>query len=410
MNKLSKYSVLVLPFVFAANTALGAGFGLYEFSARGNAMGGAVLAGEAEPASIALNPALITDLKGSQLQLGATIVTADATVKYNGQETDPKDGIWTLPSFYYTQQINEDWYAGIGLFTRFGLSNEYGDKSWAGAYNAYQVAVTSLSLQPTVAYKVTDRLSASAGVEVMYFDFEEKKMLPYAPGMNTDIQGDSVGVSPIVALAYKANDKVNFGTSFRFRTKQSLEGTAKYNMTVPGFSNSDIHGDISLPAQLAMGVSYKPTDDLLVEFNWMNIFWSSYDAIAIDYKKMPGAPGSSGTISDKKEWKDTYRIGLGAEYTLTSALKVRGSYIFDKSPVNNDYMDVLIPVDDRHLFGTGLGWKVNDRYTVDLSYTYLLGTSLGGHTDQNAAVEANKQVSYKNGSSHLAGLSVRYTF
>lgn len=409
MKKLSKYSVLVLPFVFAANTALGAGFGLYEFSARGNAMGGAVLAGEAEPASIALNPALITDLKGSQLQLGATVVTADATVKYNGQETDPKDGIWSLPSFYYTQQINEDWYAGIGLFTRFGLSNEYGDKTWAGAFDAYQVAVTSLSLQPTVAYKVTDRLSASAGVEVMYFDFEKKKMLnPALPNLATDIQGDSVGFSPIVALAYKANDKVNFGTSFRFRTKQSLEGTAKYSnggaAVPPTLQNSDIKGDITLPAQLAMGVSYKPTDDLLVEFNWMNIFWSSYDAISIDYDKLPGAPASSGTVTEKKEWKDTYRIGFGAEYTLSSALKVRGSYIYDKSPVNNEYMDVLIPVDDRHLFGTGLGWKINDSYTLDLSYTYLLGTSLAGKT------ATGTPVSYRDGSGHLAGLSVKYTF
>lgn len=395
MNKLSKYSVLVLPFVFAANTALGAGFGLYEFSARGNAMGGAVLAGEAEPASIALNPALITDLKGSQLQLGSTVVTADATVKYNGQETDPKDAVWVLPSFYYTQQINEDWYAGLGLFTRFGLSNEYGNKSWAGAANAYKVGVTTFSLQPTIAYKVTDRLSASAGAEIMYIDFEEKKM---ASGVfDTDIKADGIGVSPIIALAYKANEKVNFGTSFRFRTKQNLKGDSKSTLAL---LNSDITGDITLPAQLAMGVSYRPTDDLLVEFNWMNIFWSSYDTIDITFTD------TNYVSKDKKEWKDTYRIGLGAEYTLSSALKVRGSYIFDKSPVNNDYMDVLVPVNNRHLFGTGLGWKVNDRYTLDLSYTYLLGTSLSGTTTPTGGTP----VSYKDGSGHLAGLSVKYTF
>lgn len=418
MNKLSKYSVLVLPLVFAANTALGAGFGLYEFSARGNAMGGAVLAGEAEPASLALNPALITDLKGSQVQLGATLVTARARVTYDGQTTDPEHAFWVLPNFYYTQQINEDWYAGIGMFTRFGLSNEYDDRTWKGAKNIYEVGVTSLSVQPTAAYKVTDRLSASAGVEVMYFDFMEGKRIDTSasvPGSHSDmkIEGDSVGASPILALAYKANDKVNFGTSFRFRTKQSLEGTAKYYDTasplLAAFKNGDVTGDITLPAQLAMGVSYKPTDDLLVEFNWMNIFWSSFDAISIDYDHTPGT-GLPGEKTDKKEWKDTYRIGLGAEYTLTSSLKLRGSYIFDKSPVNNDYMDVLVPVNDRHLFGTGLGWKVNDRYTVDLSYTYLLGTSLGGHTDQNASVEPNKAVSYKNGSSQLAGISVKYTF
>ncbi len=409
MNKLSKYSVLVLPFVFAANTALGAGFGLYEFSARGNAMGGAVLAGEAEPASIALNPALITDLKGSQVQLGATLVTARARVTYDGQTTDPEHAFWVLPNFYYTQQINEDWYAGIGMFTRFGLSNEYDDRTWAGAKNIYEVGVTSLSVQPTVAYKVTDRLSASAGVEVMYFDFMEGKRQPLGGSAYTDmkIEGDSVGASPILALAYKANDKVNFGTSFRFRTKQALEGTVEYYNPAAAALNGDVTGDITLPAQLAMGVSYKPTDDLLVEFNWMNIFWSSFDSIDITFDKYSTPPAEK---SEKKEWKDTYRIGLGAEYTLTSSLKVRGSYIFDKSPVNNDYMDVLVPVNDRHLFGTGLGWKVTDRYTIDLSYTYLLGTSLGGHTDQNAVAEANKQVSYKNGSSHLAGLSVKYTF
>jgi len=54
-----KKLVLTLPFLFLANLALASGFALYEFSARGNAMGGAVLAGDAEPASLALNPALI---------------------------------------------------------------------------------------------------------------------------------------------------------------------------------------------------------------------------------------------------------------------------------------------------------------------------------------------------------------
>lgn len=412
MNKLSKYSVLVLPFVLAANTALGAGFGLYEFSARGNAMGGAVLAGEAEPASIALNPALITDLKGSQIQLGSTFVTARARVTYAGETTDPKHAFWVLPNFYYTQQLNEDWYAGVGVFSRFGLSNEYEDRTWAGAANIYEVGVTSLSIQPTVAYKVTDRLSASAGLEVMYFDFEEGKRIDTSASISgthsdMEIEGDSVGMSPILALAYKANDKVNFGASFRFRTKQSLEGTAKYYDTASplaaAFANGDVTGDITLPAQLALGVSYKPTDDWLVEFNWMNIFWSSFDAISISFDKQPGT-GTPGESTEKKEWKDTYRIGVGAEYKLTNAVKVRGSYIFDKSPVNNDYMDVLVPVNNRHLFGTGIGWQVNDSYTVDLSYTYLLGTSLGGHTSSGTAV------SYNDGSGHLAGLSVKYTF
>jgi len=406
MIKISKYSVLVLPLVFAANTALGAGFGLYEFSARGNAMGGAVLAGEAEPASIALNPALITDLKGSQVQAGSTFVTARARVAYNGETTDPKHAFWALPNFFYTQQINDKLFTGIGIFERFGLSNTYEDKTWAGAKNIYDVGLTSVSVQPTVAYKVTDRLSAAAGLEVMYFKFQEKKMAeikPYPGLYDTKIDADGVGVSPMLALAYKANEKVNFGASFRFRTKEAMTGTS--NSTFPAL-NSDVRGDVTMPAQLAMGVSYKPIDDLLVEFNWTNIFWSSFDSIDIDFKDTNVA------TSDKKEWKDTYRIGFGAEYKLTPKIRLRGSYIYDKSPVNNDYMDVMVPVDNRHLIGTGAGFDLGKNYTLDLSYTYLIGTSLGGHTPIKIGDNASDidSISYSNGSGQLAGISIRHSF
>ena len=60
------------------NLSYGAGFALYEFSGRSTAMGGAVMANKAEAASLATNPALITELDGTNIQLGATVVTAHA--------------------------------------------------------------------------------------------------------------------------------------------------------------------------------------------------------------------------------------------------------------------------------------------------------------------------------------------
>ncbi|MDR0953027.1 MAG: outer membrane protein transport protein [Elusimicrobiota bacterium] len=405
---LSKIAAAAIPFALAATNAFSAGFGLYEFSARGNALGGAVMAGPAEPASLALNPALITDLKGSQIQLGVTEVTALAQATYNGQTATPNRAWWTLPTFFYTQELTERWYAGIGVFPRFGLSNEYPDKNWAGATSTYKVGVESFSVQPTVAYQVTDRLSAAAALEVMYFKFEKgNRVTPAMGGIDLNVEGDSIGLAPMVALAYKANEKVNFGVSYRFRIKQALDGTATYNTQAPMFQNGDANGTINLPAQIAFGVSYRPIEKLLIEFNWMNIFWSSFDEIAINFDKMPRSPSTSGTKSEKKEWKDTFRIGMGAEYTLSKVVTLRGSYIFDKAPVNNDYMDVMIPVNDRHLFGVGAGLNLFKDVVLDLSYTYLIGTSLSGTTDPGPS---GIPVSYKNGSSHLMGASVKYKF
>ncbi len=410
MNKLFRLAAFVAVSCFCATSTLGAGFGLYEFSARGNAMGGAVLAGDAEPASLALNPALITDLDGVQFQMGVTEITASAKVTYNQEGQSPDRVWWTLPTVYYTQQLFEDWYIGLGAFPRFGLSGHYPDRNWAGSSDVYDVDVQSYSIQPTVAFQATERFSVAAGAEIMYFKFSEGKRIHLGPLGATDleVEGDSWGLGAILAMAYKANEKVNLGASFRTRVKQGVDGTSKFSreMAVPGgaaFMNGSAHGDIMLPAQLAMGISYRPIDDLLIEFTWMNIFWSSFDDLAISFERAPGT-GTSGVSSQKKEWKDAYRMGLGAEYKLSNVVKLRGSYIFDKTPTNNDYMDVLVPVSNRHLFGTGIGLNLGKGFILDASYTFLIGEGMSGTNLENAA-----SVKYGQAFSHMAGLSLRYT-
>lgn len=415
MKKMFRLAACAFVVSLFATSTFGAGFGLYEFSARGNAMGGAVLAGDAEPASLALNPALITDLKGVEFQLGVTEITASAKVTYNHESQSPDRVWWTLPTFYYTQQVFEDWYFGLGAFPRFGLSGTYPNKDWAGATDVYDVDVQSYSVQPTVAFQATDRLSVAAGMEVMYFQFSEGKRINLGPlGTNDlEVEGDSVGLGAILALAYKANEKVNFGASFRTRVKQGLDGDSTFSrqFSAGGYSFLDgaVHGDVMLPAQLAMGVSYRPIEDLLIEFNWMNVFWSSFDDLTIGFEKAPGT-GAAGDVSLKKEWKDSYRIGLGTEYRLSNVVKLRGSFIFDKAPTNNEYMDVLVPVSNRYMFGTGIGLNLGKGFIMDLSYNFLIGEGMrGANTDpQVTGGGAPVPVKYSQAFSHMAGISLRY--
>lgn len=404
-----KKLVLTLPFLFLANLALASGFGLYEFSARGNAMGGAVLAGDAEPASLALNPALITELPGKQIQAGVTVVTATGHVTFAGIDGRSKRQWWPLPNLYYTQQINDRWWWGLGAMARFGLSNDYEGEAWMGPKSLYHVGVTTYSIQPTVAFKATDMLSVALGAEVQYLNFTEK--MRFNNAVNMDLDGDSYAVSGMLALYYKANEKVHFGASFRMRNDHSVRGPAKYSPEVPSmFKNGgDFWGDITFPAQLAIGVSYRPTEKLLIEANWTNVFWSCFRAIDIYFDHRPG-DAAHDLMGDhehnSKQYQDAYRIGVGAEYTLTDAIKIRGSFIYDKSPLNQEFMDVMLPVDDRYIIGTGAGFKLSENTILDLSYNVLFATTLNGH----AAYEPSYKVHYGSATSHLMGLSIRYKF
>ncbi len=433
MKKLTKIATLVLSVCFAGQIAFAAGFGLYEFSARGNAMGGAVLAGDAEPASLALNPALITQLPGKQVQLSTTFVTAKINdVEYGNAKTNTDREWWPLPALYYTQQIGEKWWLGLGAFTRFGLSNDYSDKGWTLPPSPYisgslnHVGVVTYTIQPTVAYQATDKLSVAAGLEVQYLNFTEKVRFGNQSEVDADLNldGDSYSASGIIAFFYNANEKVNFGGSFRMRNDHSVKGKNRYDYindspspaTIPGvgtitphFINSgDFWGDITFPAQLALGASYRPTDKWLFEFNWTNIFWSCFRSIDIyfDHRPIYGDKGMMGTKQgNMKEYQDSYRIGLGAEYTLSERTKLRGSFIFDKSPINDRFMDVMLPADDRYIVGLGAGFDLGKNVILDLSYNALFVQNLTG-----TAYDQETKVHYKSSISHLMGLSVRYTF
>lgn len=412
---------LTLSFLSLTNLIFASGFALYEFSARGNAMGGAVLAGEAEPASLALNPALITELPSSQLQIGITGVTATGGITYGPYTGSSKRQYWPLPTFYYTQQISDTWWAGIGAFPRFGLSNDYEDPNWtlSSGSSLKHVGIVSYSIQPTVAFKATERLALSAGLEIQYINFTEKIRFGIPSNYSDlNLDGDSISTSGIFALFYKANEKVNFGASFRMRNNHSVKGPNKYDVNDLMFqSDGDFWGDISFPAQLALGASWKPTDKLLLEFNWTNVFWSSFKSIDIYFDRCPdtGTPGilneETTDLNNAKHYQDAYRIGVGIEYTLTDTVKLRSSFIFDKSPINDEFMDVMLPVDDRYIIGAGAGFQLTENTILDLSYSLLFASPLDGvGIKEKGGTIVQIPVHYNNATSHFIGLSIRYKF
>ncbi len=64
--------------------AFAEGFGVYEWSAAGTAMGDNYMFGENDPSVLAYNPAQITKLNGSYLSIGTAWVNPATSVTFNG--------------------------------------------------------------------------------------------------------------------------------------------------------------------------------------------------------------------------------------------------------------------------------------------------------------------------------------
>jgi long-chain fatty acid transport protein len=65
--------------------------------------------------------------------------------------------IFSLTRAFYAQKLNDDFYAGIGLYGNYGLGIDFGN--WAGDRLIKKSTMVAMTLSPSLAYKLSDRVS-----------------------------------------------------------------------------------------------------------------------------------------------------------------------------------------------------------------------------------------------------------
>ena len=112
-----------------------------------------------------LRAAGLVQLEGTQLMAGFTAISPTVDMEGFGViGSDPfastVSATWFPPHIYYTRQVNENHWFGVGLFTRFGLGTEF-DQGWFGRYNNTNAEITSVSVNPSWAWKLSSFTSPS---------------------------------------------------------------------------------------------------------------------------------------------------------------------------------------------------------------------------------------------------------
>lgn len=419
-------------FLATAGSAFAEGFALYEYGARGVALGGAVMGRKPDPSAVAYNPASLTRLPGIHVMGGVSFINPRGEMKWkNGtagyETTELRDSLWAIPHFYYTHQINDDWYFGIGEFTRFGLGFEY-PHDWPGRFNIYEVSLLSGSLNPVIAWKATDKLSLAAGVEFVYVNLDLKKRIKVptdsiAPGTSFEVDSNiqnarDLGVGFNVAGHYKFSDQWAAGLQYRSKVRVHAFGEAEFtylgwngsaamDSTVqqlayePNFQDSDANSTVILPDSIAGGITWSPIPELSIEVGAVWTRWSSFRSLNIHFDKSPYES------QNPKHWKDVWRLNFGVEYDVNDWFTLRAGYVYDQSPMTEKYEDYLVPTDDRHIYSVGAGFKW-DSWTLDVAYAYIDAIGRSYNADPNGTKRLTSKASAS--STNILSLSLSYEF
>lgn len=367
-------------------TAFAEGFGVYEWSAAGTAMGDNYMFGENDPAVLAYNPAQITKLNGSYLSFGTSWVNPATSISfkkgplnmYNSDEWDNSYSPAVIPYMYYATKAGKNAWWGVAFFARFGNQIEY-DDLWPGRYDTVYSGIKGVTLQPTYAFKVNDKLSAAVGLDINYVGLRMKKDIPaingttYLGDLRSDIDGNSTNIGWVASLMYDFTPKTSGAIVYRSRIKHTMDADANFNGSLlavgPYKLDTQAHGTVTLPDSLSIGLGHKFNDRTRMEINavWTN--WSTYNALNLSFDDP--ILGRISESNNPKDWEAAWRIGIGIEHKLSKKWSILAGYVFDESPVPDKYMDFTVPTGDRHRGSIGFKYRPNETSELSFAYTAI---------------------------------------
>ncbi len=342
------------------------GFALQDWSSRGAALAGGLVARGGDAAAAAYNPAAITELEGTQILLGGELITPiNTVVGTSGQTRHSEDKRYFAPHGYITHKINDSWSVGFGSFSRFGLGNKYGLDFFVP--NAvYDVELITFGVSPVVAWRVNDKLSLGFGLELAYGDVDLNRKVGFGP-INTSMSmtGDSFAPAFNLSAHYRFNEQWKAGFVYRSHSDFDFDGELSTPMLPIKFD-----GDAKLytPDSYTFALAYYPVPALSFEAQVQYNTWSRFSNLTIN---IPGlaAAGLPTVLNDIKKWEDTWFFSLSAEYAYNDWLTLRAGASYETSPVKEEYADFIAPAQGRWKYGAGLGFAKDD-WTFDVGYVY----------------------------------------
>ena len=402
----------------SAGAAFGAGFGLYEASARGNAMGGGLVGSTKDASANYYNPANITESTNANFMVGITLINpfCDVTVD-NRRQSKMNAGWFPPPHAYASTPITDKLFLGFGSYCEYGLGTKY-DSDWSLKGDTTETTIQQFTFNPNIAYKITDDWSVSFGARMTYITFENYKTpldVKNYGYIRTHLEGDDFNCGYQLSTQYKVTDALSLGLIYRSRINHRIEGDIEADTSGVGAlaapQNGDASAKLTLPASVVFGANYDFTEKFRggASLTWTE--WSTIDHI--DFNLTKNRLGQDKSYTQELNWHDAWRVGFGFEYDFTDAICGRIGYSYDWDPSADAHGTTMLPSGDRHIIGFGVGYKLFGDWRIDLGYNFIIMESETRKMmamDPSIGAERAYRFECDNSYSHLASVSLSYSF
>ena len=366
-------------------------------------------AGVDDASTIMHNPASSTRIKDSQAFVSGGVLIPD--IKFDVEYTSPRLGTGnggdageTAPgggAAYIHDFDSERFSAGIYLLGLAGAGLDY-DNDWAGRYQATKVDLVVAGLAPTLAYKVSDRLSVGVAVQYWYSNLNIHLNVPTLNQSREDrkasINGDDTGFAFKLGTMYELTERTRFGLIYQSDIDAKYDGDLKIKNPDGGLLPPGTNVDVASNAELKFAeyVRFAMHHDL--DEHWgvnLTIGWDNWSQLG----DVPISTDNRGANIPTR-WSDTYHYAWGVEYQLDKYWAFTSGVAYDTNPVDKEDRNAQLPVDRQIRYGFGTRYTMSDTFSVggyinyaDLGKSRIAAANYGGEYKDNGvlglAINAN---------------------
>lgn len=342
------------------------GFYVGDFGTPSMGTAGAGANARADDASAAFHgPAGMTRLDEHQLMLGAA--PGFATVKFDPDAGTPtpgtnggqQGGFIPILSSHYVHKLSDRWRFGVSLVSISGSVLDPSD-DWVGRNEIVEVSLFTLTLVPSLAYRVNDWLSLGAGVGISYGRLNFDVRAPGPLGLEIEIDdADDFAVTGVVSALVELSPELRVGIVYQSETEFDLSG----GVNLPAGVSAGIDLELPLAQTVRLGIYWDATDRLalLASGAWED--WSTAENLPVSV--------GAGSANVPLGFEDTWKVGVGLHYRLSDPWLLQAGFSYDTSALKNSDRTTAFPIDRQLRYAIGVQYDWSEFTRIGLSFVWI---------------------------------------
>lgn len=331
-----------------------------------------------DAATLYFNPGGLSFVN-SQVNFGTHLLIPSTSFLHTQSNTitNATAQVFTPFSFYANAKLSKRLNFGIGAYTPFGSGVMY-PTDWIGRYILHKINLTNVFIQPTLSYRLNDKIAIGAGYVYSIGHVQLQRDLPLASNQgntvaNALLDGRASGSGYNVGLYIKPSERFNIGATYHSSVNMKVKnGKATFSDVPAALAGTfpevnTFKTDLTLPSELGVGLSYRLTKELVACFDWNYTFWKSFDSLGFDYGINTSA------VTDAKSprlYENAMAFRVGVQLQASDAIQIRAGAFYDQTPVRDGYVAPELPDNDKIGLTCGMSAKLSPRVSIDLSLLY----------------------------------------